>query len=181
MKNLLTGKKVSLVVSGLILSSTMTFAADTIDSAFKEGKVTGSLGIYGQKVEVKNFEPDFGYANANATLGYETASFYGISAKAEFKGNLKLGEVEKGDYKSEDAFQNTALMTEAYLKYANEMIALKAGRQAVDLEWMGDYQQAVIAEITAIADTTIVLGYSQRKAESGIDLSEDFDKFNVGI
>ena len=178
MRNLLTGKKVSLVVSGLILSSTMTFAADTIDSAFKEGKVTGSLGIYGQKVEVKNFEPDFGYANANATLGYETASFYGISAKAEFKGNLKLGEVEKGDYKSEDAFQNTALMTEAYLKYANEMIALKAGRQAVDLEWMGDYQQAVIAEITAIADTTIVLGYSQRKAESGIDLSEDFDKFN---
>ena len=178
MRNLLTGKKVSLVVSGLILSSTMTFAADTIDSAFKEGKVTGSLGIYGQKVEVKNSEPDFGYGNANATLGYETASFYGISAKAEFKGNLKLGEVEKGDYKSEDAFQNTALMTEAYLKYANEMIALKAGRQAVDLEWMGDYQQAVIAEITAIADTTIVLGYSQRKAESGIDLSEDFDKFN---
>lgn len=178
MRNLLTGKKVSLVVSGLILSSTMTFAADTIDSAFKEGKVTGSLGIYGQKVEVKNSEPDFGYANANATLGYETASFYGISAKAEFKGNLKLGEVEKGDYKSEDAFQNTALMTEAYLKYANEMIALKAGRQAVDLEWMGDYQQAVIAEITAIPDTTIVLGYSQRKAESGIDLSEDFDKFN---
>ena len=178
MRNLLTGKKVSLVVSGLILSSTMTFAADTIDSAFKEGKVTGSLGIYGQKVEVKNSEPDFGYGNANATLGYETASFYGLSAKAEFKGNLKLGEVEKGDYKSEDAFQNTALMTEAYLKYANEIIALKAGRQAVDLEWMGDYQQAVIAEITAIPDTTIVLGYSQRKAESGIDLSEDFDKFN---
>ena len=171
MKNLLTGKKVSLVVSGLILSSTMTFAADTIDSAFKEGKVTGSLGIYGQKVEVKNFEPDFGYANANATLGYETASFYGISAKAEFKGNLKLGEVEKGDYKDGAPFENNALMTEAYLKYANEMIALKAGRQAVDLEWMGDYQQAVIAEITAIADTTIVLGYSQRKAESGIDLS----------
>ena len=54
MRNLLTSKKVSLVVSGLILSSTMTFAADTIDSAFKEGKVTGSLGIYGQKVEVKN-------------------------------------------------------------------------------------------------------------------------------
>ena len=178
MRNLLTGKKVSLVVSGLILSSTMTFAADTIDSAFKEGKVTGSLGIYGQKVEVKNFEPDFGYANANATLGYETASFYGISAKAEFKGNLKLGEVEKGDYKDGAPFENNALMTEAYLKYANEMIALKAGRQAVDLEWMGDYQQAVIAEITAIADTTIVLGYSQRKAESGIDLSEDFDKFN---
>ena len=41
MRNLLTGKKVSLVASGLILSSTMTFAADTIDSAFKEGKVTG--------------------------------------------------------------------------------------------------------------------------------------------
>ena len=82
---MLKTQRISLAVCGLVLSSTMTFAADTIDSAFKEGKVTGSLGIYGQKVEVKNFEPDFGYANANATLGYETASFYGISAKLNLK------------------------------------------------------------------------------------------------
>ena len=38
MKNLLTGKTVSLIVSGLILSSTMALSADSIDSAFKEGK-----------------------------------------------------------------------------------------------------------------------------------------------
>ncbi|MDZ7818948.1 MAG: Opr family porin [Aliarcobacter sp.] len=43
---------------------------------------------------------------------------------------------------------------------------------------MGDYHEAVVAAITAIPDTTVVLGYTDRKAESGIDLSEDFHEFN---
>ncbi|MDZ7818947.1 MAG: hypothetical protein U5K55_10125 [Aliarcobacter sp.] len=51
MKNLLKGKTVSLITSGLILSSTMAFGADSIDSAFKEGKVSGGLALYGEKYD----------------------------------------------------------------------------------------------------------------------------------
>ena len=182
MKNLLTGKTVSLIASGLILSSTMAFGADTIDSAFKEGKVSGSLALYGQKVDGKGLlidgQGDSGFGNGNATVGFETGSFYGLNAKAEFKGNLDLGEVEDGDRENGAPFENNSLMTEAYIKYAKEGFALTAGRQAVDLEWLGDYHEAVVAAITAIPDTTVVLGYTQRKAESGIDLSEDFHEFN---
>ena len=69
-------------------------------------------------------------------------------------------------------------MTEAYLKYAMEGFSLTAGRQAIDLEWLGDYNEAVVAAITAIPDTTVVLGYTERQAESGIDLSEDFTDIN---
>ena len=69
-------------------------------------------------------------------------------------------------------------MTEAYIKYTMDGLAVSAGRQAIDLEWMGDYHEAVVTAITAIPDTTVVLGYSQRKAESGIDVSEDFSEFN---
>ena len=181
MKNLLTGKTVSLIASGLILSSTMAFGADTIDSAFKEGKVSGSLALYGQKVDGKGLlidgQGDSGFGNGNATVGFETGSFYGLNAKAEFKGNLDLGEVEDGDRENGAPFENNSLMTEAYIKYSMEGFALTAGRQAVDLEWLGDYHEAVVAAITAIPDTTVVLGYTQRKAESGIDLSEDFHEF----
>ena len=178
MKNLLSGKKISLVACGLILSSSMAFGAETIDSAFKEGKVSGSLGIYGEKYDHKGGTEDTGFGNGQATVAFETASFYGLSAKAEFKGNLDLGEVSNGDRETGAPFENNSLMTEAYIKYSMEGLSISAGRQAVDLEWLGDYHEAVVAAITAIPDTTVVLGYTQRKAESGIDLSEDFHEFN---
>jgi hypothetical protein len=174
MKNLLKGQTISLVACGLILSSTMAFGADTIDAAFKEGKASGSLALYGAKYDLKDGGEDWGYGNGNATVAFETGSFYGLSAKAEFKGNLKLGEVENDDYDSN--FANHSLMTEAYIKYAMEGFAISAGRQAIDLEWLGDYNESVVAAITAVPDTTIVLGYTDRQAESGIDFSEDFEE-----
>jgi hypothetical protein len=69
-------------------------------------------------------------------------------------------------------------MTEAYLKYAMEGFSITAGRQAIDLEWLGDYNEAVVAAITVIPDTTVVLGYTQRQAESGFDTSADFSDLN---
>ncbi len=166
----------SLITCGLLLSSTMSFASDTISSAFKDGKASGSLALYGEHHDFKDGNANTGFGNGNATVGFETGSLYGFSAKAEFKGNLDLGEVDNGDRDS--SFENNSLMTEAYIKYSMETIAVSAGRQAVDLEWMSDYHEAVVAAITAVPDTTVVLGYSQRKAESGIDYSEDFYEFN---
>ncbi len=175
MRNLLSGNKISLVVCGLVLSSSMAFAADSIDSAFKEGKVSGSLALYGEKHDYKG-AADSGFGNGNATVAFETGSFYGLSAKAEFKGNLYLGEVENDDH--DNAYANNSLMTEAYIKYAMDGFSLTAGRQAIDLEWLGDYNEAVVAAITAIPDTTVVLGYSKKQAESGIDTSADFENLN---
>ena len=89
-------KKISLVACGVLLSSSMAFGANTIDSAFKEGKVSGSLALYGEKHDIKGAD-NSGFANGNATIAFETASFYGLTAKAEFKGNLDLGEVHNND------------------------------------------------------------------------------------
>lgn len=169
-------KKISLIACGLLLGSTMAFGANSIDSAFKEGKVSGSLALYGESHDLKGTSKDSGYGNGNATVAFETAELKGFSGKAEFKGNLGLGEVEKDD--RANAYASNSLMTEAYVKYTNSALFVSAGRQAVDLEWMGDYHEAVVAGITAVPNTTIVVGYSQRKAESGIDTSEDFHEFN---
>ena len=113
MKNLLAGNKLSLAVCGLVLSSSVAFAANTVDSAFKEGKASGSLALYGEKHDFKSGTPDSGFGNGNATVAFETASLYGFTAKAEFKGNLSLGEVEDNDY--DGAYANHSLMTEAYV------------------------------------------------------------------
>lgn len=180
MKNLLTSKSVSLAACGLLLSSSMAFGAETIDSAFKNGKVSGSVALYGEKHDFKDGVKDSGFGNGNATVAYETASFYGLSAKAEFKGNLGLGEIEKYDRSGADesAFANNSLMTEAYVKYAMDGFSVTAGRQAIDLEWLGDYNEAVVAAITAIPDTTVVLGWARSQAESGFDTSADFTDLN---
>ncbi|MFX4232184.1 hypothetical protein ACOL3I_12015, partial [Aliarcobacter butzleri] len=47
-----------------------------------------------------------------------------------------------------------------------------------DLEWLSDYHEAVAGGITAVPDTTIVLGWTKRIAESTAELSEDFWKIN---
>ncbi|WP_323589876.1 Opr family porin [Aliarcobacter butzleri] len=183
-------KRLSLITCGLVLSSSFVFANEvkTFDDAFKSGKASGSLGLYGKHIDYSGTQPNYddtkqigkaGYLNGYGTLGYETASLYGFSAKAEFRGNLDLGEINNDDRKSDIApFQNNALMTEGYLKYANDAFFVSAGRQAIDLEWLSDYHEAVVAGITAVPDTTIVLGWTKRKAESTAELSEDFYKIN---
>ena len=42
--------KLSLAVCGLVLTSSMAFAANTVDSAFEEGKASGSLALYGENM-----------------------------------------------------------------------------------------------------------------------------------
>ena len=183
-------KRLSLITCGLVLSSSFVFANEvkTFDDAFKSGKASGSLGLYGKHIDYSGTQPNYdgtkqigkaGYLNGYGTLGYETASLYGFSAKTEFRGNLDLGEINNDDRKSGIApFENNALMTEGYLKYANDAFFVSAGRQAIDLEWLSDYHEAVVAGITAVPDTTIVLGWTKRKAESTAELSEDFYKIN---
>ena len=94
----------------------------------------------------------------------------GVSAKAGFAA---------GHAMADGNLENDALMTEAYIKYANDMFSITGGRQAIDLEWMGDYHEAVVAAITAIPDTTIVLGYSNQKAVADEDEIGDFEQIGT--
>ena len=158
-------KKLSIVVSGLLLSTSMAFAADSIDSAFKTGTVSGSLTAYGITHDGKGGASDTDSGFGTINLAYETASYMGLSAKAGF---------EAGHASADGTLANDALMTEAYIKYANDMFSLTVGRQAIDLEWLGDYNEAIVAGITTIPNTTIVLGYSNQIAVADEDEIGDF-------
>lgn len=172
--------KIGIVTCGLLLSSSFMFGSQSIDDAFKNGEIEGSLGLYGVSKKFKTQDNDSrnnAYGNGNLTLGYLTGDFYGFSLGAQAKGNLKLGEKHKHDWKDKASFENSALITQAYLQYAmDEMLEIKAGRYEGDLEWFSDYQQGAIVEFSAIPDTVVAIGYSNRKSDSGIDTSEDFYK-----
>ena len=175
MKNLLKGNKVSLVACGLLLSSSFAFGANTIDSAFKEGKVSGSLSAYGVTQDNKTGD-DSGFTSGAISLAFETAAINGFSAKAGFIGVHEFGEENNGDA---DDIASKALMTEAYAQYSNDVVTAMIGRQAIDLEWMGDFHEAAVVAVTAVPDTTIVLGYTQKMAVAGVDeTSEKFEKVN---
>ena len=94
MKNLFKGQTISLVACGLLLSTSMAFGADSIDGAFKEGKVSGLLTAYGLSHDGKGggLDSDGGYTNA--AISYETGSYMGLSAKASFIGGHAFSDGE---------------------------------------------------------------------------------------
>lgn len=176
MRNLIKGNKISLVACGLLLSSSMAFGADSIDGAFKEGKVSGSIDAYYTNTD-NDTSKDSGFSTAGVSLSYETGSYMGLSAKVGFVAASVLSEKEDGD--ADGTMDDNAILSEANITYSTDGFALTVGRQAIDLEWMGDYHEAAVAAITAVPDTTIVLGYTDKMAVAGIDeISSEFAKVN---
>lgn len=168
-------KKISLVACGLLLSSTMAFGADSIDEAFKSGTVSGALDVYYENTDPKNGD-NTGFSAGTVSLGYETASYMGLSAKVGFVGAHEFDS--ENDTEFDSAFSSKSIMSEANLTYATDGYSLTVGRQAVGLEWAGDYHEAAVGVITAIPDTTLVLVYSDKVAVAGNDEISDFAKFN---
>lgn len=172
MENLLKGNKISLVACGLLISFSMAFGANNIDSAIKEGKVSGSLALFNSSHTIKDND-DSAFTTGALTLSLETAEVNGFSAKAGFIGVHVFNE--KNDIDADEDIAAKSLMTEAYGKYENDYISMTAGRQEVDLEWMGDYHEAVMMSVVVIPETTLTLGYSDRIAVAGVDeISESF-------
>lgn len=167
-------KKISFVVSTVLLASSVY--ASSIDEAFKNGTVESSIALFANKVDYKKGdEKDTSYGNGHLRIAYTTDSFEGFNLGIEAKGNIKLGEKNKGDREAD--FANNALFTQAYLQYGLEdVFSVKAGRFEADNEWLKDYQQGVIAEISAISDTVVALGYSNKMAASDHSESSYFEK-----
>ncbi|MFA7084515.1 MAG: Opr family porin [Arcobacteraceae bacterium] len=174
-------RKISLVTSAVLLSTTFAIAdSNTLKEAFANGTTSGDVSAFYQRQSNKN-NPTEGYSSGSAGLNYETDAFYGFSASLGARANHKFTQKNKdvidadgveGDYKR--AYQNSAVINVAALKYTHDDFFVSLGRQEIDLEWLGDYNEAVVAGITAIPDTTIVVGYTDRQAEIGIDVVEDF-------
>ncbi len=171
-------KKISLIAASLILTSNLVAADNSFDNAIKAGTVSGDVTLYGETQSNSGSNKDSGFTMGSINLGYETGDFYGFKAAVGARANHDFSEEENGDYDGGND-DTKALFHTANISYTNEYFGLTVGRQEVDLEWMGDFHEAVVLGITAIPDTTVVLGYSNRSAVADADaVLEKFTKFN---
>lgn len=171
-------RKISLVTSMVLLSSTIAMAdSNSIKEAFANGKTSGDVTVYFEDKDAKGTSTDSGFTSGSVGLNYETDTFKGFTASFGFRANHEFDEDNRDvDYKA--AYKNDAIMNVAALKYATDDFFISVGRQEIDLEWLGDFNESVVAGITAVPNTTIVLGYTDRKAEVGIDVVENFTDVN---
>jgi hypothetical protein len=152
-------KRLSLVTSGLLLSSTLAFSADA--------KVSGSVMAY------TYMEDNADLTTVSSSLSAEKTLAKNISAKLSYN----TTSVVDADDRSGIAVES--LLSEANVTYATKDFALTLGRQAIDLEWMGDYHEAAVGSISSIPDTSIVLGLSKKNAAIDEDESSTFSNTNT--
>ena len=167
-------KKISLIASAMLLSST-TLLADsaTIKDAFKNGTTSGDIAVYSNAYD-HDADTDSGYTAGSVGLNYETDTFNGVKVSLGFRAAHEFAEDEEDDYEGD--FSEDSVMHTAAISYTNDDFFVSVGRQEIDLEWLGDYNESVVAGITAIPDTTIVLGYSDRQAVAAEDEISKFDE-----
>ncbi len=169
-------KKISLIAASLLVTTNLV--ANSFDEAFKAGTVSGDITLYGERQNNSGGNKDSGFTMGSIGLSYETGELNGFKAAVGFRGNHDFSEVEKDDYS--DGSEKEAIVHTANISYANEYLGLTLGRQEVDLEWLGDFHEAAVLGIKAIPDTTVILGYTKRKAVADADAPlEDFADFGT--
>ena len=147
-------------VTAAILSTGVFAESNSIKEAFENGKASGDISIYTRSVSKSGANKDSGYTVGSIGISYETDSFNGFKGSLAAKSNHKLTEKEKGDF-SNGADPEAALST-ANISYTIDNATIIAGRQEIDLEWIGDFHEAVVGVSTHIPDTTIVAAHTSR-------------------
>jgi len=163
---------ISTVAASLLTTGALADSS-SIKDAFANGKVSGDISIYTESVKANGTNEDSAFTNSSIGIQYETDSFNGFKAAIGGRTNHKFSEKNDGDYinsYTEDKDNDSeAVLSTANISYTSDYGTIIAGRQEIDLEWIGDFHEAVVAEITAIPDTTVVVGHTTRFMEANAD------------
>ncbi len=169
-------KKLSLVTSALLITTSAAFAdSNSIKEAFANGSTSGDITVYTESASTDG-ETDSGFTAGSIGINYETDTLNGFKLSVGARANHEINEKEEEDAKggADSPFQNDAILHTLALAYANDDFSISVGRQEIDLEWLGDYNESVVIGITSIPNTTIVAGYTDRQTAVGEDESADF-------
>lgn len=170
-------KKLSLVTSALVLSSSVALAdATSIKDAFSKGTASGDITVFTKSTDTKG-SADSGFTAGSIGVNYETETFNGFKLNAGFRAAHEFGEDTEGDY--EGSIEKDSILHTLAISYTNDDFFASVGRQEIDLEWMGDYHESIVAGITSIPDTTIIAGMTNRIAVVAEDeISNGFTDVN---
>jgi len=147
-------------IAAAVLSTGALANSNSIKEAFANGKFSGDITLYGESYNYNGETKDSGYTMTSIGIAYETDTFNGFKVSLAGRTNHKLSDEEDEDYS--DGTDPEAAFSVINISYAMEHALFTVGRQEIGLEWIGDFHEAVVAELTYIPDTTITLGHSQR-------------------
>jgi hypothetical protein len=154
-------------IAAAMLTTGALAESNTIAEAFANGKASGDISVYAESVSKSGTNKDSGISMTSIGLNYETDSINGFKANLGFRSNHKINEKESGDY--DNGTSPSAVLSTANISYATDKAAIIVGRQEIDLEWIGDYHEAVVGVLNYVPDTTIVVGHTTRFMEVNSD------------
>jgi hypothetical protein len=182
------GKKMAmgfLVISFLVAgkSSFAQETAETVEDAFKNGKISGTIGSYFEYVEKDAQDADYGWATGYLTLKYETARWNDLLFGARFFAHGQMySDHEDGTTDPFDAdIESQYTLPELYLDYGfAEASRVRAGRwDHQDITHIDDNQsEGVYVQFKEMEDVELVTGIMRRFAEIDYDDGEDFGRNN---
>lgn len=160
--------KTSLVASfALAAMSSSLFASDSVDEAFKNGKLKGALKSYyfAQTFDGAGKNDSSIWANGGY-LNYVTDDFKGLVLGTTMQAS-EVATIDDKDGKTTGSMNaNGAVLSEAYLQYTYDQTTLKGGRQYVSTPLLAGSGSRLIKESfeayllvnSNIPDTTVVAG-----------------------
>ncbi len=156
--------KLSLAAVVVASLSASAFAADSLASAFKEGKVSGKLTSYYMKTSNDN-APDKGAYAVGGLLNFQTAKLDGFYANFEFQASNTLGTTV-GDVNDGSVGINNSMLSQAYLGYYGYKTDIKVGRMHIETPLVSDsgtrlvrdYWNALLVVNKSLKNTTIAAG-----------------------
>ncbi len=175
----------AIVVAGLASSS---FAADTLADAFKNGKVNGELKAYYFTNDNGTSKEDI--FTTGATLGYKTASFYGLTLGLTAQSSASpfadgtVGVDGGKDRFSGSMYGSGAVLSEAYVAYNIGKTTAMVGRMYLDTPLVATSGSRVVKDSfegaavinTDLPNTTLIAGYVQ-KYQDRTDSEGNIGKF----
>ncbi|NWF66030.1 MAG: outer membrane porin, OprD family, partial [Campylobacterales bacterium] len=166
-------------VTACLVSS--SFAADSLEGMFKDGKANGELRAFyidrNWGGTVGNPMVDRAAFAVGGNVGFDTASLHGLSLGAKFYTTNGLGVNSKTSAKVDgtlfdDNKDSYSILGESYLVYKNSNTTVKVGRQKLDTPLAGSDDARMLPNLfeatvlinTDIKDTTIIAAHVSKFA-----------------
>jgi hypothetical protein len=180
-------KKRSLVLATILGLTTFT-SADTLEEAFKEGKVQGELKSFYIN---RTYDWGSGFArtpskytrdglSVGGHLGYQTGSYYGFDAGATFYTTNKIDKKSSNPDKNDNTpfgsdGKGYSVLGEAYISYGFDKTSIRVGRQSINTPFAAPNNfrmlpntfEGVVVKNSNISDTTLELGHITKVQTNG--------------
>ncbi|MFK5880688.1 MAG: OprD family outer membrane porin [Sulfurospirillum sp.] len=157
--------KLSLAAITVASLTASAFAADSLASAFKEGKISGTITSFYLKTTKDAPAVDSGAYALGGLLNFQTAKLNGFYADFEFQASDTLGTTV-GDVNDGSIGINNSMLSQAYLGYYGYKTDIKVGRMHIGTPLVSDsgsrlvrdYWNALLVVNKSLKNTTIAVG-----------------------